>query len=56
MEKGPPSSEIFGRRAKAGELTVAELIRAYVTRVYVLSGLNQSETARRTGLNWNLKA
>jgi DNA-binding NtrC family response regulator len=49
-EEAPPSSGLFGRRAKAGEVSVPELTRAYVTRVYVLTGLNQSETARRTGL------
>lgn len=47
-----PSSGILGPRAKAGEITVEELTRAYVTRVHVLTGQNRSETARRTGLNW----
>ena len=47
-----PSSGILGPRAKEGEVTVEELNRAYVTRVHVLTDQNQSETARRTGLNW----
>jgi DNA-binding NtrC family response regulator len=47
-----PSSGILGARTKAGEISFAELIRAYVTWLYVLLGQNKAETARRTGLNW----
>ncbi len=46
------SSGILGPRAKAGEVTLEEIARDYVTRVHVLTDQNRSETARRTGLNW----
>jgi ActR/RegA family two-component response regulator len=42
-----PSSEILGRRAKAGEITFAEAARALVTRVHFEMGENVSETARK---------
>jgi DNA-binding NtrC family response regulator len=48
----PPSSGLLGPRAMEGSISVHELIRAYVTRVHVLTRQNQTETARRTGLNW----
>ncbi len=57
-EQGAPestcevSSGILGPRAKAGEVTLEEIARDYVTRVHVLTDQNRSETARRTGLNW----
>jgi DNA-binding NtrC family response regulator len=44
-----PSSEILGPRAKAGEITLDELTRSFVTRVHFLTGLNKAETARRLG-------
>ena len=47
-----PSSGILGPKAKAGEVTLAELERAYVTQVHVLTDQNMAETARRTGLTW----
>ena len=46
-----PSSGILGRRAKAGEVTLEEVNRAFVTRVYVATNLNTAETARRLGLD-----
>jgi len=46
-----PSSGILGRRAKAGEVTLEEVNRAFVTRVYVATNLNKAETARRLGLD-----
>jgi transcriptional regulator with AAA-type ATPase domain len=47
----PPSSEILGRRAKAGEVTLDEVARAYVTCMYALTGENASETARRAKID-----
>jgi transcriptional regulator with AAA-type ATPase domain len=47
----PPSSEILGRRAKAGGVTLEEVERAYVTRLYALTGQNASETARRAEID-----
>jgi len=44
-----PSSGILGRRAKAGEVSLEEVNRALVTRVYVATNLNKAETARRLG-------
>jgi DNA-binding NtrC family response regulator len=49
---GIPSSGILGPRAKAGEVSLEELTRTYVTRVHVLTAQNKAETARRTGLDW----
>jgi DNA-binding NtrC family response regulator len=46
-----PSSEILGRRAKAGEVSVEDLLKAYVTRIYFLTGQNKSETARLCGFD-----
>ena len=46
-----PSSGILGPRAKAGEVTLDEINRAYVTRVHLLSEQNMAETARRTGVD-----
>src|SRR5262249_14234908 len=46
-----PSSGIVGPRAKAGDVDHGELIRAYVTRIYVRTGQNKSETARLTGFD-----
>ena len=51
---GSPNSGLLGARAEEGRVTVEELTRAYVTRVYVLTHQNQSETARRTGLTWRM--
>jgi hypothetical protein len=47
-----PSSGLLGPVAKEGNVPVDEVVRDLVTRVYVLTGQNQSETARRTGMNW----
>jgi DNA-binding NtrC family response regulator len=47
-----PSSGLLGPVAKQGNVTVEELERAYVTRVFALTGMNRSATARRTGRNW----
>jgi hypothetical protein len=45
------SSGILGPRAKVGDIDREELLRAYVTQIYVSTGLNIAETARRTGFN-----
>jgi DNA-binding NtrC family response regulator len=49
---GLPSSGLLGPVAKEGNVPVDEVMRDLVTRVSVLTGQNQSETSRRTGLNW----
>lgn len=49
---GVVSSGILGPRAKEGKVSLEELMRAYVTRMHVLTALNKAETARRTGLDW----
>jgi DNA-binding NtrC family response regulator len=46
-----PSSGVLGPRAKAGDVSLDELDRAYVTRIYMLTGENVAETSRRTGLD-----
>jgi DNA-binding NtrC family response regulator len=46
-----PSSDILGQQAKAGAVDYRELLRAYVTRIYVLTGQNKAETARLTGFH-----
>jgi ActR/RegA family two-component response regulator len=46
-----PSSGLLGPRAKAGDVSLDELDRAYVTRIYMLTGENVAETSRRTGLD-----
>jgi DNA-binding NtrC family response regulator len=52
MTVAMPSSGFFGPRAKRGELQAEDLLRAYVTEVYVLNDMNLAETARITGLDW----
>jgi transcriptional regulator with GAF, ATPase, and Fis domain len=47
-----PSSGLLGPVAKEGKVSIEELNRDYVTRVYLNTGLNQTETARVTGLGW----
>jgi transcriptional regulator with AAA-type ATPase domain len=47
-----PSSGNLGPNAKAGNVPADEVMRSLVTHIYFLTGLNKSETARRTGLNW----
>ena len=37
---------------REGELSLPELSSYYVTRIYVLTGGNQTETAKRLGINW----
>ena len=46
-----PSSGILGPKAKAGEIGFKQLGRAYGTRMYVVTGQNRAETARRAGLD-----
>jgi two-component system, NtrC family, response regulator HydG len=48
----PPSSGILGPRAKAGEVSLDELTRAFVVQVHVLTGGSLRETARRTSLDY----
>jgi ActR/RegA family two-component response regulator len=43
---------ILRPKAKAGEVTLEELAKAYVTQVHVLTDQNMAETVRRTGLTW----
>jgi DNA-binding NtrC family response regulator len=52
MTETMPSSGLLGRRAKLGAVSLQELIRAYVTHVYLLANQNKAETARKLGLNW----
>ncbi len=47
-----PSSEVLGRRAKAGEVTLGEVARALVTRVHASTGENTAETARKLGIDY----
>jgi DNA-binding NtrC family response regulator len=51
-DEAPPSSEILGRVGKQGTLPLDDVLRAYVTRVYFLTGENLAETARRLGMDW----
>ena len=46
-----PSSGIVGWLAKDGGVDHEELIRAYVTQIYFLTGQNKAETARRSGFD-----
>jgi DNA-binding NtrC family response regulator len=46
-----PSSGILGPKAKAGEVTLKELEKAYVTQVHVLTDQNIAKTARLTGVD-----
>ena len=46
---GQVSSGLLGPRAKAGEVSLEELTRAYATRVHALTQQNKAETARRLG-------
>jgi DNA-binding NtrC family response regulator len=48
----PAPNSILGRRALAGEVSLDEVIRAFVTWMYVLSGRNKTEAARRMGRDW----
>lgn len=49
---GLVSSGLLGPRAKAGEVSLEELTRAYATRVHALTQQNKAETARRLGVDW----
>jgi ActR/RegA family two-component response regulator len=46
-----PSSGILGAQAKAGAVSFEDLLRAYVTQIYFLTGQNKSETARLCGFD-----
>jgi DNA-binding NtrC family response regulator len=54
----PPSSSsvpsvrgILGPRAKAGEVTLAQVVRAFLTWMYLLAGQNGAEAARRARID-----
>ncbi len=51
-----PSSGILGPKAKAGEVTLEEVNRALVTRVFVLTDQNKAETGRLLGVTWRTVA
>ena len=46
-----PSSGIVGPNAKTGAVDAHEVLVSFVNHVYVETGQNLSETARRTGLD-----
>jgi hypothetical protein len=46
-----PSSEILGKKTKAGKIGFVELVRAYMTWMHLLNGQNRAETARQTGVD-----
>jgi DNA-binding NtrC family response regulator len=46
-----PSSGLVGPNAKRGVVDAEDLLQAYVSHVYMETGQNLSETARRTGLD-----
>ena len=43
---------MLGPDALTSGMTLDEWIRYIVTRMYVATGRNQSETARRLGISW----
>ncbi len=47
-----PSSGILGPRAKRGEATLEDVNRSFATRVHLLTGQNNAETARRLKADW----
>jgi DNA-binding NtrC family response regulator len=46
-----PSSGLLGPMAKRGHVSARKLTEAYVTEVFITTGQNLAETARKTGMH-----